>query len=238
MRAIAAVVALLLAVLGPAQAEPRAGPKVKVLAFGLWSDQPVFRLEARRAAAIVARRYGGGATMVRANTPGRAAARPEAIAAALEASGRGLDPERDVLFVILTSHGSPQGIADKAGRRVDIVSPPLLKAMLALSPVRHKVVVISACYSGVFIEPLANADTVVITAADAAHPSFGCTNEATWTYFGDAFFNHALRKAGTLGQAFAQATAEVRARELSEGFEPSNPQMAGGAATLATIDAR
>jgi hypothetical protein len=37
---------------------------------------------------------------------------------------------------------------------------------------------------------LANSDTLVITAADAGHASFGCEdNKAQWTYFGDALFN-------------------------------------------------
>jgi hypothetical protein len=68
-----------------------------------------------------------------------------------------------------------------------------LANMLARTGMRHKVVVISACYSGIFIPRLANPDILVITAADADHPSFGCQDKAKWTYFGDAFFNVALR---------------------------------------------
>jgi len=90
-------------------------------------------------------------------------------------------------------------------------------------------VVISACYSGVFVPRLANPDVLVITAADANHPSFGCQDKAKWTYFGDAFFNVALRRAKSLKEAFAVARALVRKRELRERFEPSNPLMAGGA---------
>jgi hypothetical protein len=95
--------------------------------------------------------------------------------------------------------------------------------------VRHKVVIISACYSGVFFPRLANPDTLVITAADANHPSFGCEDKAMWTYFGDAFFNVALRRAESLKDAFATARALVGKRELREHFEPSDPLMAGGA---------
>jgi len=90
-------------------------------------------------------------------------------------------------------------------------------------------VIISACYSGVFIRPLADRDTLIITAADADHTSFGCKDANTWTYFGDAFFNVALRQAASLKDAFVVARALVRKRELRERFEPSNPQMAGGA---------
>jgi hypothetical protein len=101
--------------------------------------------------------------------------------------------------------------------------------ILERARVRHKVVVISACYSGVFIPRLADADTLVITAADAAHSSFGCQDKAKWSYFGDAFFNVALRQAKTLKDAFFVARGLVSKREQRQGFIPSNPQMAGGA---------
>jgi hypothetical protein len=100
--------------------------------------------------------------------------------------------------------------------------------MLARTGMRYKVVVISACYSGVFIPRLANSDTLVITAADADHPSFGCRDKAKWTYFGNAFFNVALRHAKSLKDAFVVARSLVKKPEVRERFEPSNPLMAGG----------
>jgi peptidase C13-like protein len=86
------------------------------------------------------------------------------------------------------------------------------------SGVRHKVVVISACFSGVFIHRLANPNVLVITAADAEHPSFGCQDKAKWTYFGDAFFNVALRQASSLTDAFVVARSFVQKHELREHF--------------------
>ena len=159
---------------------------------------------------------GGGATI-------------ETLAISLQGAANGMNTENDVLFLILTSHGSPAGLAVKAGRLTQTLTPPNLADMLARTGVRHKVVVISACYSGVFIPPLANPDMLVITAADADHSSFGCRDNAKWTYFGDAFFNVALRHAKSLRDAFAAARVVVQKRELREHFEPSNPLMAGGA---------
>ena len=155
-----------------------------------------------------------------------------------QSAASGLDAEKDVLFVILTSHGSPDGLAIKAGRLQQILTPAQLSAMLAKTGVRHKVVVISACYSGVFIPRLANPDVLVITAADANHSSFGCQDKARWTYFGDAFFNVALRHPVSLTDAFLDARSLVRKRELREHFEPSNPQMAGGANVLPLLIGR
>jgi hypothetical protein len=71
--------------------------------------------------------------------------------------------------------------------------------------------------AGVFIPPLADADTLVITAADANHSSFGCEDKAKWTYFGDVFFNIALRQTSNLKQAFLLARSLVSKRELPPG---------------------
>ena len=203
--------------------------KVSVVSFGLFGDQGVFRREASDAAQVVAGRFGSGLINVQYNSKKGGGATIEDLARSLQVAANGLDAEKDVLFLILTSHGSRAGIAVKAGRLTETLTPSRLANMLARSGVRHKVVVISACYSGVFIPPLANPDLLVITAADANHPSFGCRDKAKWTYFGDAFFNIALRQAKSVKNAFIVARALVRKRELREHFEPSNPLMAGGA---------
>jgi Peptidase C13 family len=208
-------------------AAAESAPKVAVVAFGLFGDQSVFESEAKGAAGIVANRFGGGPVTVRANTRSRRDATVETLAASLDAVAKEIDAEHDILLLILTSHGSRAGLAVKAGAREETLSPWLLAATLRYTGVRHRVVIISACYSGIFI-PLADADTMVITAADADHPSFGCRDGAQWTYFGDAFFNTALRRATNLRDAFNQARDLVRQRELRNGFDPSNPQMAGG----------
>jgi peptidase C13-like protein len=203
--------------------------KVSVVSFGLFGDQGVFASEATGAAKIVAARFGGDPVNVQYNSRKGGGATIEGLAKSLQAASREMDAENDVLFLILTSHGSTGGLAVKAGRHFQMLTPSHLAGMLARTGVRHKVVVISACHSGVFIPRLANPDTLVITAADADHASFGCRDKARWTYFGDAFFNVALRQAKSLREAFVTASALVRKRELRERFEPSNPKMAGGA---------
>jgi len=205
------------------------GRKVGVVAFGLFGDQGVFRREATGAAQIVAGRFETGPVEVQYNSRRGGNATVAGLARSLQLAADGLDAENDVLFVILTSHGSPDGLAVRAGRVTQTLTPSRLAEMLARTGVRHKVVVISACYSGVFVPRLANPDLLVITAADADHPSFGCLDEAKWTYFGDAFFNVALRQARSLKEAFVAARTLVSKRERRERFEPSNPQMAGGA---------
>jgi Peptidase C13 family len=128
--------------------------KVTVVSFGLFGDQGVFRSEATGAAQIVASRFGGGPVVVRFNTKTGDGATVESLATTLQASAKKMNGEGDVLFLILTSHGSPQGLAVTAGRLVETLTPSKLAEMLDRTGVRHKVVVISACYSGVFIPPL------------------------------------------------------------------------------------
>ena len=212
--------------------------KVSVVSFGLFGDQGVFRSEATGAAEVVAGRFGGGPINVRYNSKKGGGATIETLDMLLQAAANGMDPENDVLFLILTSHGSRAGLAVKAGRLTQTLTPSNLANVLARTGMRHKVVVISACYSGIFIPRLANPDILVITAADADHPSFGCQDKAKWTYFGDAFFNVALRQVNSLKDAFVFARALVQKRELRERFEPSNPMMAGGANVEPLLTAR
>src|SRR5437899_9381331 len=146
-------------------------PRVSVVSFGLFGDQGVFRREATGAAQVVAGRFGSGPINVQYNSKKGGGATIEGLATSLQVASNGMDAENDVLFLILTSHGSRAGLAIKAGRPMQTLTPSNLADMLAPTGVRHKVVVISACYSGVFIPRLANPDVLVITAAVADHPS-------------------------------------------------------------------
>jgi hypothetical protein len=205
-----------------------ADSNVAVLAFGLVGSQSVFENEAKGAAAILAQRLETGNVMARANTKTRGDVTIQAITAAIQSAAAKMDRDRDLLVLILTSHGSPAGIAVQAGRRVENLSPSALASLLDGAGVRHRIVIISACYSGVFLRPLANDDSLVITAADSEHSSFGCQDKVKWTYFGDAFFNTALRHTADLRRAFDEARVIVRQRERRYHLVPSNPQIAGG----------
>ena len=84
-----------------------------------------------------------------------------------------MNGESDILFLILTSHGSRDGLAVVAGRLAEILKPSHLSEMLRRTGVRNKVVIISACYSGVFIPRLADANTLHSTASKSHQLCFG-----------------------------------------------------------------
>ena len=230
LSAIVIAVCLTIAALLIGDARSAEAPrKVAVVSFGLFGEQDVFQNEATGAAQIVASRFGGNPVVVQFNTKKGGAATIEGLDTTLQATAEKLNRDRDLLFLILTSHGSwNKGLMVVAGQVKQMLPPWALGAMLDRTGIRHKAIVISACYSGSFIPRLANPDVMVVTAADADHPSFGCQDGAKWTYFGDAFFNVALRRADNLRGAFDQAHTLVKERELREGFVPSNPQLAGG----------
>jgi hypothetical protein len=214
--------------LGCASIPAGASPRVTVLAFGLFGSQSVFESEAKGAADIVAHQLDANAVAVRSNTKRRGDVTIASIEDRLQSAAERMDRQNDLLFLILTSHGSRAGVAVQTGRRDETLSPAALAEMLSRTGVQHRIVVISACYSGVFVGPLASANTLVITAADSDHSSFGCQDKVKWTYFGDAFFNRALRQTADLRSAFAAARKLISEREKHNGLVPSNPQIAGG----------
>jgi hypothetical protein len=113
--------------------------------------------------------------------------------------------------------------------------------MLADSGIKWKVVVISACFSGGFVEPLRDDNTLVITAADAFHSSFGCNYDSDYTWFGEALYEEALRETYSFAEAFDAAKKSLAEREKAEHFPPSNPQFAMGSAMrkkLAALEKR
>ena len=146
-------------------------------------------------------------------------------AAAVHAIARVMDRERDILLLFMTSHGSPDGVALLLkGELYADLSPRDVATVLDGEGITNRIVIVSACYSGVFLKALANDDSIILTAADEAHPSFGCSNEREWTYFGDALFNRSMLPGEDLEAAFRNAKAAVTQWEVSEGLTPSNPQ--------------
>ncbi len=123
-----------------------------------------------------------------------------------------MDKEKDVLFLYLSSHGSAehQLTLDQNGMDLRNLGAKELGVMLKESGIRWKVVVVSACYSGGFIEPLQDAHTLVITASRADRRSFGCADENDFTYFGRAFFKESLPNSKSFNEAFQNAKALVQ----------------------------
>lgn len=125
-------------------------------------------------------------------------------------------------LVYITSHGAPEGVM--IGE--DVLPPQLLAATIDdACPSRPTIVVISACFSGVFVKPLQKDDRMVLTAARPDRASFGCSEDAKYPYFDGCFLSSAptARDFAALGRAVQACVAR---RERDTGAKPaSEPQL-------------
>ena len=69
---------------------------------------------------------------------------------------------------------------------------------------------------------------MIVTAASAETPSFGCQAENDWTFFGDALVNNALRKPQPLAAAADEARAAIAGWEADNALDPSLPTLIVG----------
>jgi hypothetical protein len=207
------------------------------LVFSPYAAEDVFLRESSMVAAVLAERFDAADRIVHlANHAATARSLPWATRSNLERSVEALaarmDPQEDVLLVYLTSHGAGDFslAAVNEPLHVEPVGPADLRRALDQAGIRHRVIIVSACYSGGWVAPLAGETTLVMTAADAASTSYGCGRLSELTFFGRALFDEQLRSTRSLEQAFEAAVPLIRRREVeagkSDGF--SNPQISVG----------
>lgn len=202
--------------------------------------EEVFRREAQAVRQALDERLGtAGRSAALVNH--HSAARPEAtlrsLAYALQAIAKRMDVEEDVLLLHLTSHGAPRShelLLRHPATPLYGLTPLYLRSLLDEAGVRHRVIVVSACYSGGFVAPLATGDTMLVTAASHDRPSYGCGSDSRITDFSRALYLQALKQTRSLREAARLALDIVRADEQAARQTPSNPQLRTGSA----IDAR
>jgi Peptidase C13 family len=157
--------------------------------------------------------------------------------------GNTINTDEDIVLLHIATHGSDDHrlALDLPPLELAQLTPTVLARMLADSGIKWKVIVISACFSGGFIEALKDDNTLIITAADAFHSSFGCEYDSDYTWFSQAFYDEALGETFSFVEAFEAAKEAVGDRERAEGYPPSNPQIFEGNAIrkkLAVLEKR
>ena len=208
------------------------GGDVYFVGFAGFGEQQVFRKEAELARQVFGARYATASRSVllvndihdRRTYP---LATFDNLRAAVDAIGHRMHRDRDTLVLMLTSHGNDEdGVAITNGKMPeDALSPKDVRKILDESHIRWRIVIVSACYSGIFIPVLKTDSTLVMTAADAHHSSFGCDDTRDLTYFGEALLRDALPHACSLPAAFADMARIIRQRETDEGEIHSNPKL-------------
>jgi hypothetical protein len=207
------------------------------LVFSPFGDEDVFLRESNMVAKLLAERFDARGRVVHlANHPLTSRTHPWATPAnlerAVEALAERMDRENDVLVVYLTSHGAGDFrlAADNGPLQVDPLSPSELRRALDNAGIRNRVIAVSACYSGGWDRPAGQRHTLVMTAADADHTSYGCGRLSQLTFFGRAVVRRTAAHDHSFERAFAAAVPVIRQREIeaskNDGF--SNPQISVG----------
>jgi hypothetical protein len=202
------------------------------IVFAGSGSQDVFLSEALGVNEIMGDLFDAGdRSIVLANSQKHAGETPFATVTALQRAlatvQERMDEDEDILFLFLTSHGSPDHTLEVslAPYQLESLTPARLRALLDESGIRYRVIVVSACYSGAFVRALANADTMVITASGSDRASFGCRDGRQWTDFGHAYFKEALPATGSFEGALQRARELIAQREAADKLTPSQPQI-------------
>jgi hypothetical protein len=220
------------------------------ITFAPYASQDVFMRESALVAGLMAQRFdAAGRTIQLVNNNATAGTLPWAtplnLKRTIDRIAQQMDRDEDVLFIHLTSHGGADGqlAANFWPMDVESVTPRELERWLDGAGVRNRVISVSACYSGSWIEPLAGDGTLVMTAADADHTSYGCGSRSPLTFFGKAMYDEELRRTWSFERAHAAARKAIEQREREAGKSDgySNPQIRVGAGIrkpLALLEAR
>jgi hypothetical protein len=210
---------------------------VYALVFSPYAREDVFLRESTMVAKLLEERFDAQGRVVQlVNHASTAQSLPWAtlpnLQRVVEAIGARMDRDNDLLVVYLTSHGASDFKLAAANDplSVDPISPGELRQALDNAGIRHRVIAVSACFAGGWLGPLGGESTLVMTAADAEHTSYGCGKLSELTFFGRAVFDEELRKTHSFEQAFGAAVPVIRQREVEAGKPDgfSNPQISVG----------
>lgn len=211
--------------------------RVDLYALGFAGDggERVFRNEIEYLPRLLGARFGAeDRTLTLINSPDTAGRAPLAtltnLRLGLEGLAARMDTDEDLLLLFLTSHGSEDHelYVDLSPLPLNQIDPRELRAALDDSGIRWRIVVVSACYSGGFVDALKDPHTLVITASRTDRPSFGCGADSQITWFGKAFLAQALNETTSIPEAFRRASKKIAAWERRDKETPSEPQYVAG----------
>lgn len=205
-----------------------------------YPQQGVFLREVRNVEKILNTQYSPAGTVILANSQTEPEAYPmlnqRNLDASLQAIAQKMNTGQDILFLFLTSHGSEDMISSSYWWERRNLTATALAQSLETAAIKNIVLVVSACKSGSFIDELQGEGRLIITAAADDANSFGCSNEAEWTWWGRAFFEQSLRKEPDFRVAFEQAVGIIETWEDEGNHTPSKPQISLGSQMSEHLD--
>jgi len=200
--------------------------------FSPYGRDDGFRLDVEAAQKVMDERWGTtDRSLLLVNSPQTLLTTPFAtitnLRETLNEVGAAIDPEDDVVMLYLASPGGKGSrlTADLPPLSLVELTPPGLRQLLDDAGIKWRIIVVSACYSGGFIEPLKDDHTLIVTSSRAGQASPGCSRAGESTLFGEAFFQKGMGSAASFAAAFDVAKVRVAKREQEARIAPpSEPQ--------------
>lgn len=208
-----------------------------IVSVAAGGSQQLFGREGRAVLEMFERRFGEGREGILLSNSAKDLERvPLAtrtnLLAIFDGIGGYYDPRRDLAVIYLSAHGSKD--AELATDLPDYsslkpISAQHLATELDSAGITRRIVIVSACYAGSWIKPLATPDTIVIAASAADRTSFGCDDRRQYTVFGEAIINSALAQGASLSQSFDNMKRRIDREETQSETTHSLPQVFVGA---------
>jgi hypothetical protein len=133
--------------------------------------------------------------------------------------GEAIERDEDVVMLYLAAPGTAEHGLAAVHPPLDLVSvtPDALRHLLDDAGIRYRVIVVSSCAAGAWLDALRDDDTAVLVAAAGDDRPAGCGGGASPTPFGQSFVSDALGKTESVGSALVQSVGEGSAARLAMG---------------------
>ncbi|WP_444943298.1 C13 family peptidase [Microbulbifer sp. ZKSA006] len=157
----------------------------------------------------------------------------------LKAIDQLMDPREDLLLIHLVSHGARNGDFKIAEGEIPLNDFTLKDGQQWLDNInaQYQWIIVSACFSGQWVEALNSPNRVIFTSAAADRSSFGCSDDSQRTWFSSALYGEALKQGVDNPKAWFEATKlKVTEMEREQGIRKSRhslPQYSVGEDFLA-----
>lgn len=144
---------------------------------------------------------------------------------------------RDRVLLLISTHSNPGLLnINVGGKHLQPLTPATLSSALAPLNDVPTLVVLSACYSGAFIELLKAPNRVVLTATDVRSTTFNCQYKGEHTPFADALFGQAGAPNRSVTEWMGEAQKSIAAQEKRRKVPASQPRIFVGDSARAWAD--
>jgi hypothetical protein len=173
-----------------------------------------------------------GRSIVLVNSPLTIAERPFAtitnLREVLLEIGDLIDADDDVVMIYLTGTSRADHTLNAVNRPLELVnlSPQGLKELLDAAGIRWRIVVVSTCNAGAWIDALKDDETLVIASSAADVRGRDCDGGVSASAFGEAFFTQAMRRNDDIGTAFDAAHKGLARLHAPEPVMAMGPSLA------------